>query len=106
MKYKTHNDININYNGTGLQGYIIISYEELVNIFGNHQTFDDYKTDAQWIVKFSDGVVATIYNYKNGVNYLGEDYGVPTKYITEWNVGGKTDKVVSRINNIIKKGTK
>ena len=100
MNYKTHNDIDININGSSLKGHINIPHYKLVDRFGEPQVWDDYKTDAQWVIEFDDGLVATIYNWKNGVNYCGDD-GIPTNDITEWNIGGKSMEVVDRITTII-----
>ena len=49
--------------------------------------FPDGKCDATWELEFGYGEVATIYNWKNGVNYLGED-GQLTENITDWHIGG------------------
>jgi hypothetical protein len=76
--------------GTSLQGSLAISYSTLVEIFGSeHSEGDGYKVDAEWQLQFSNGVVATIYNYKDGVNYCGED-GLPVEDITDWHIGGKS----------------
>ena len=45
------------------------------------------KVDAEWGILF-DGVIFTIYNYKDGINYLGEVEGIPTQFITDWHLGG------------------
>jgi hypothetical protein len=63
--------------------------------------FDDYKSDAEWIVQFEDGLVATIYNYKNGMNYCGSE-GTPTHRITDWNIGGYDTAVVAHIIDALK----
>ena len=53
--------------GTHLQGYIKCDYKTLIETFGKPDSeCDGYKTDREWILKFGDGTVATIYNYKNG----------------------------------------
>ena len=86
--FYTHNDIEIDINGTSLRGYLEVSYKDLVRKLGrpsNH--FDDYKSDAQWLVRWDDGDKATIYNWKNGKNYCGSE-GLNTEDITRWNVGG------------------
>ena len=101
MNYKTHNETDkVNTNGTSLQGNIKTPYYNLVDRFGEPQNWDDYKSDAEWELVFDDGLVATIYNWKNGHNYCGED-GTPTKDITEWHIGGNTKEVVERITTII-----
>ena len=87
-----------NIGGTSLQGYIKASYEQLLNEFGapNSTLCDNYKTDVEWAFKFADGTVATLYNWKNGKNYLGDE-GLELNDIYEWNVGGFNDKAVSRL---------
>ena len=84
--------------GTSLQGYIKASYEQLLQTFGapNSTLCDNYKTDVEWAFKFADGTVATLYNWKNGKNYLGDE-GLELNDIYEWNVGGFNDKAVSRL---------
>src|ERR1700722_12206498 len=81
--------------GTCLQGEIECSYADLVAVFGppNTEAGDQDKVDAEWILTFTlfGGVakeIATIYNYKTGKNYLGED-GMPTEEIEDWHIGGR-----------------
>jgi len=71
--------------GTSLMGYIDISYAELVKTFGNPNAGCD-KSDAEWAI--TDGTrVATIYNYKDGKNYMGKS-GTATSKIRDWHIGG------------------
>ena len=101
MKYKRHNDKEICTDGTWLQGHVYCSYETLVSLFGEpSERYDDYKCDAHWDVELEDGEVATIYNWKNGINYCGVKDGIPTEKITEWNIGGNTHKVAFAINHL------
>ena len=84
--------------GTSLQGEIETSYSNLVSKFGSpNSEHDEYKTDAEWALK-DKGTVITIYNYKNGHNYLGKR-GKDVANIRTWHIGGKTKKAV----DIIKK---
>jgi len=78
-----------NANMTSLQGYIRTSYADLVACFGpsDPNSIDDYKSDAGWTITFADGVVATIYNWKDGHNYCGDE-GLDVEDITEWHIGG------------------
>ena len=87
-----------NVGGTSLQGYIKAPYEKLLEVFGapNSTLCDNYKTDVEWAFKFADGTVATLYNWKNGRNYLGDE-GSELNDIYEWNVGGFNEKAVSRL---------
>jgi hypothetical protein len=78
-------------NGTSLVGFVNTQYETLVELFGEPMAGYDYKTDAEWTLKINtdtgETLVATIYNWKNGKSYLGEE-GTPTEQITRWNIGG------------------
>ena len=99
-EYKTHNDdSDIDDNDTSLMGYMDVSYDRLVELFGEPCDGDGYKTDAEWSIEFDDGTVATIYNWKNGPNYRG-GYG-DIKKIKEWNIGGKNHKAVDKIHKLM-----
>ena len=88
-----------NVGGTFLRGYIKASYEQLVKTFGepHDPDGDNYKTDVEWAFEFADGTIATLYNWKNGHNYLGEAEGLEVNDIYEWNVGGNSDKAVAKL---------
>lgn len=104
MQFITHNeDDSISTNMTCLRGHITSTYANLVDVFGEPMKdgFDDYKSDAEWVVQFEDGLVATIYNYKNGMNYCGSE-GTPTHRITDWNIGGHDTAVVAHIIDALK----
>ena len=101
MTFKTHNDTDININGTCLQGEVQATYAELCDLFGSHHDGDGYKADAEWYVQFSDGTVATIYNWKNGKNYCGAD-GQEVVDITDWNVGGNRYDAATLVEEALK----
>ena len=88
--------------GTYLQGYIRANYKQLLKAFGepHDPNGDNYKTDVEWAFKFADGTVATIYNWKDGRNYLGPD-GLEPENIHEWHVGGFSQKAVARVIDAI-----
>ena len=101
MKYVTHNDESIDVNGSCLQGYITAKYQDLVDAFGKPTSSDGYKVDAEWEIKFEDGTIATIYNWKNGRNYNGND-GLDVEYITEWNIGGFEERAAELVHDVLK----
>ena len=87
--------------GTCLQGYITATYAALVKAFGEPDSDGDgYKIDAKWGLKFEDGTVATIYNWKNGKNYCGVS-APGVKRITEWNIGGRKELAVTRVKGAL-----
>ena len=97
MQFITHNhDASIQFQGTCLQGELTASYKELVGLFGKPFDGDGYKTDAEWTLLFEDGTAATVYNYKNGKNYCGDD-GLPVQQITEWHIGGRSRQAVDHV---------
>ena len=76
----------VDLNGTSLMGEFEVTYKEIKRIFGKeNDVFDSYKSDASWKVMTPAGP-ASIYNYKNGKNYLGKE-GTPKTNITEWHIG-------------------
>jgi hypothetical protein len=84
-------------NGTSLQGYIQISYAELIAVLGlPHTNGDGFKVDAEWVIELASGRVATIYNYKDGKNY-NRGNGLPVEDITDWHVGGTSPEVVLEV---------
>jgi len=75
--------------GTCLQGCVDVSYQRLVEVFGRpNYPGDPYKMDAGWLIYSPDGV-ATIYNYKDGKQYLGAE-GQNVADITDWHIGAHT----------------
>ena len=87
MKYITHNDMDINIDASHLLKHINADYTLLCKLFGQPWSPPDHKVDAEWKVEFEDGVKVSIYNWKNGKNFLGWS-GTPTEDIAGWSVGG------------------
>ena len=90
MKFKTHNDKKINVGNTSLAGEIYATFEQLLGKFGTPlgQSVDN-KVDVEWHVEVeSHESPITIYNWKNGVAYLGKDGLNPTD-VTTWNIGAR-----------------
>ena len=83
MNFETHNDSDISVNGTSLRGHIRVRFSRLCEVFGEPLTGGaEDKVQAEWKVSFSDGTVATIYDWKRD--------GQPLDTIDIWNVGGKS----------------
>ena len=102
MKYQTHRDIIIETEGSFFQGYIGADYVDLFNLINSPLMGDAYKVDAEWNIKFEDGTVATIYNWKNGKNYLG-DSGLKVHEMREWHVGGFSKVALLHVAKVMNK---
>ena len=81
-------------NGTSLSGYINTSYNTLVELFGESLgPSSDNKVAAEWHLLIKDKGeevgFATIYNYKDGKNYAGNN-GMNVEDIQTWHVGSKS----------------
>lgn len=87
-------------NGSGYLGQFEMGYDELVKKLGivNRGQSGDKKSDCCWVIKFKDGEIATIYNYKNGPAYTGVGN---IQDITVWHIGGFKKAVINRVNAIL-----
>ena len=94
IKANSHEDWSKDANGSSLIDNISLGYHQLVEAFGEPtMATDGYKVDAEWHVTFQindeHAAFVTIYNYKDGKNYLGAN-GLNVEDITDWHVGGKS----------------
>jgi hypothetical protein len=74
--------------GTSLQGTIAITYDRLVKAFGEPNGSPGDKTNSEWILKFPDGTIATIYDWK---------LSQTPKDLYDWHIGGHSKKAVSAV---------
>lgn len=81
---------------TSGQGSVRTTYHKLVSVFGKPKKGDGYKTEAEWDLMFSDGTVASIYDWKEGKHYLGKQ-GKPVSKITDWHIGGKSKHAIALV---------
>ena len=77
---------------TGLQGYITTDYKTLVKKLGKPHITGGDKTTVEWQLKFDNGVIATIYDWK---------YGKTPKHICQWNIGGEDYKAVTMVRELL-----
>lgn len=92
MKFTNNADVN----GTHLQGHMTARYHQLVEVFGEPTDSGD-KTTAEWCLKFEDGTVATIYDWK--------EYETPTGSYA-WHIGGTSPQAVDRVTQTFKQGVR
>ena len=100
MYYKTHNEEIFSTSGTYLVGTVQTTYWDLVHALGEPIEGDGYKVDWMWEAEFEDGTIATVYNWKNGPNYLGDE-GKGKDEIYLWHVGGKDGEAETLIQEVL-----
>lgn len=83
-------------NGTHLQGFVTIGFQELIKLFGDPQ-LDGDKSQVEWWIE-KDGVVATIYDHSMPEGVFTQD----VRHITNWHVGGFDSKALNLVNSLIK----
>jgi hypothetical protein len=89
MKFTKDEDAS----GTSLQGYVTAYYHQLVERFGEPNFYNGDKTTVEWCLKFEDGTVATIYDWKEYETPMG-------KY--QWHIGGKSKEAVWAVMDAMK----
>jgi hypothetical protein len=95
-KIKKINSNDIEISGTCLKGYVKTTHKQLIDKFGKPIYTEDDKVLARWVIQFEDGLIVTIYVYREK-RIPREEYN--------WHVGGPCniddEEVVSRIENIL-----
>lgn len=91
--------------GTSKRGSMFSHYEDIVRVCGTPVVNREFgKSDVHWIVE-TDAGLATIYNYKDGKAYLGDE-GLDYRDIKSWNIGAKSDdaaqEVIEQIQSFVK----
>lgn len=84
--------------GTYLQGYINTTKRELVERFGAPDTTGsgDNKITTEWTLVFSDGTVATIYDWKR------YELGAPElDEVEDWHIGGSSHKAAEAVREAL-----
>ena len=91
--------------GTGKRATMFAHYEDIVRVYGKPILNREYgKVDVHWIVE-TDAGLATIYNYKDGKAYLGDE-GLDYRDIKSWSIGAKSDdaaqEIIEQIQSFVK----
>ena len=89
MEIKYINNTQIQTWGTSGKGSFICNYITLVRVLGEPlKGSDDFKTQVEWEIEYKDGTITTIYDWKQGKCYLGEEEGIEPNEVICWNIGG------------------
>jgi len=84
-------------NGTSLKGHVTTTMRDLISAFGEPTFYyPGEKVTVEWVHTFSDGSVATIYDWKR------YDLGAPDMdELMEYNVGGFNRDVVELVKSAV-----
>ena len=92
MKYTVTNNYR-DVNMTSFLGEVNTTYARLVEVFGKPLSGSgDGKVNSEWVIKFADGNVATIYDWKLPETPT-DDYN--------WHIGGHKRFVVARVAALV-----
>jgi hypothetical protein len=94
--------------GTCKRGDLTATYAELVKCFGEphyrltskNRENSDCKVSVEWAVKFEDGVVSTIHDWKQNRYYCGNN-GIPAERVTSWSIGGNRPESATRVQELV-----
>ena len=83
--------------GTFLQGYIETTKADLIRVFGSPDEFGDGgKVTIEWGIRFEDGTIATVYDWKR------YELGTPADdELMTYNVGGLTPRAVKLVKRAL-----
>ncbi len=92
MKFRVTNNYRDS-NMTGFLGEVNTTYARLVEVFGQPLSGSgDGKVNSEWIIRFANGEVATIYDWKEPVTPT-DDYN--------WHIGGHKRWVVAQVAALV-----
>jgi hypothetical protein len=78
--------------GTSLVGYVTATYDQLVAIFGPPDVMGGDKITVGWVLRYADGPVATIYDWKENETPKG---------LYAWHVGGHSGSALNRVKDTL-----
>lgn len=71
--------------GTSKKCEIKTNYGRIVDLFGEPYILNDGKIQVEWVIKFDDGTIADIYDWKVEVDPMRNK---------EWTIGGSNKKAL------------
>lgn len=89
--------------GTSFKGYLGLTYDEIVEIFGEpktNQSREFSKVDWEWSFYLNNQILH-IYNYKTGPSYCKENKNVKPQDVKYWHIGSHGMSSVSLLNKYI-----
>jgi hypothetical protein len=95
MKFTRTKEVNF----TSLRGWMDATLDELIQTFGEpclNNPSEDEKVNYEWLLKFEDGTIATIYDWKR---YTNEPLKGNEMY--RWYIGGYEMKALERVKEAI-----
>jgi hypothetical protein len=83
--------------GTSLQGYVTTTLREISAVFGEPTFYyPGDKVTVEWGIKFEDGTIATIYDWKRYEDAPEADE------VIEYHIGGNSSAAVNAVSDALK----
>lgn len=86
--------------GTGLVGYVTGTRREIEAVLGAPDEYGesdgDGKVTTEWLIRFDDGTVATIYDWKRY-----EDGAPGMDELYRWHIGGREGTAVRMVGDLL-----
>ena len=89
MRFEKYTEVDM----SCLQGYVKTTYDKLVEVFGEPHFRGGDKITCEWNLRFVDGTIATIYDYK--------EFSTPMEEY-DWHIGGYNKYAVKRVTELLK----
>lgn len=95
---RKNDGIDIDANGTSLKGTIHATRAVLTEKFGEPEFYGEGdKVTVEWIIRFDDGTIATIYDWKR------YELGTPElEELEEYHIGGNNLKAVDLVHAVMR----
>tara|TARA_R110000737_G_scaffold58778_1_gene85116 strand:+ start:357 stop:686 length:330 start_codon:yes stop_codon:yes gene_type:complete len=92
--YNTHHNAEIDTSNAEFIDTVKASFTQLIAAFGKPiaDTLDPV-AHWRWTIEFADGIIATIYNMRNEMQY-----GFDPEEKDTWHVGGNTNEAIVNVN--------
>lgn len=96
MKFTTHNQHSVGLRGTLMIGTMQAQLRQLTAVFGQPLTNTDPRVAAEWRIRFSDGMVASIYTWNQPLPEQDE--------VIVWRIGAAAQFMVARVHEAFREG--
>jgi hypothetical protein len=96
MNFQTHNDIEICADNCSLMGTMQAQRRHLEAVFGPPLPIWSDRVTTEWVIRFEDGKIATIYDWKRQIPPGAQE-------VYNWRIGGRDILTVTRVHEAFRR---